>query len=120
MLKLERFVVLLSLFYRGIVHFSFWKFSLFHTFILTNQIYKILYKPGCYHGCHSNRLPNKNHFFILRDSTDHFSVHSSGLFRKPFEESGAVSDLAAGLGQRFTLLGGQEFGQIFLIRYLNY
>ena len=58
-------------------------------------------------GCLSTRMPARGHG--LRDDV---AVDPLGLLREPFQERGAVADLALGLGQRLALLAGHQVGEV--------
>ncbi len=48
---------------------------------------------------------------------DRFAVDALGLFAKPFDEAGAIGDLALGLGQRLAHFGAEDGAQIILVRH---
>ena len=52
---------------------------------------------------------------VRRWSGDGIAVHALGFLREPFDETGAVSDLGPGFGDRLALFQRHQHGQVFLV-----
>ena len=67
-------------------------------------------------GTDTDRLLECQQAPVGRRRRQHVAVHTLGFLGKPFDEAGAVHDLAARLGHGFALLGSHQQGEVIGMR----
>ena len=71
--------------------------------------------PGRDRGGDADRLLEHENTLVARLLRHHIAIDASALLREPIEVGGAIGDLAARLGERLALLGGDDLREALLL-----
>ena len=71
--------------------------------------------PGRDRGHDPDRLAQHGDALVGHVAGDRLAIDALGFLAEPFDEAGAIGDLALALGQGLALLGGQDGAQVVLV-----